>query len=232
MRICRSVWKVSSQPVKEAHFATFPMKLIERPIKAGCPELVCTGKNSPVKTIRTPVKKIDRSKIKLQDRGFPKGLMDGALKLTQEYNETLVDGCGKPVVPVIDVDSISSGADYVREKHDGMYGYKKHSAGQLPVRQPTTTATHCSCGAEFRKGIVLDPFMGSGTTAIVARALDRDFVGIELNPEYIEIAKKRMIQWPKARVLKFLKGESAPEPSNKVVYSNTLDWDDCAKAEI
>lgn len=41
-------------------------------------------------------------------------------------------------------------------------------------------------------GIVLDPFMGAGTTAIVARKLNRNFIGLELNPKYIEIANKRM----------------------------------------
>lgn len=41
-------------------------------------------------------------------------------------------------------------------------------------------------------GIVLDPFMGSGTTAIVARSLNRNYLGIELNPEYIKIANKRL----------------------------------------
>ena len=43
-------------------------------------------------------------------------------------------------------------------------------------------------------GIVLDPFMGSGTTAVVAKKLGRSFVGIELNPEYIEISKQRLLQ--------------------------------------
>ncbi len=41
-------------------------------------------------------------------------------------------------------------------------------------------------------GVVLDPFMGSGTTAIVAKSLDRDYIGIELNPEYIQIAERRL----------------------------------------
>lgn len=41
-------------------------------------------------------------------------------------------------------------------------------------------------------GLVLDPFMGAGTTALVASKLDRNFIGFELNPEYIEIAKKRL----------------------------------------
>lgn len=43
-------------------------------------------------------------------------------------------------------------------------------------------------------GIVLDPFMGSGTTAVVARSLGLKYVGIELNPDYIKIAEKRLAQ--------------------------------------
>jgi len=41
-------------------------------------------------------------------------------------------------------------------------------------------------------GIVLDPFLGSGTTAIVALRLGRQYLGVELNPEYISIANKRI----------------------------------------
>lgn len=41
-------------------------------------------------------------------------------------------------------------------------------------------------------GVVLDPFMGSGTTAIVASKLGRDYVGIELNQEYKEMAERRI----------------------------------------
>jgi len=41
-------------------------------------------------------------------------------------------------------------------------------------------------------GIVLDPFMGSGTTAVVARKLGRNYIGIEINPDYIEIANRKI----------------------------------------
>jgi site-specific DNA-methyltransferase (adenine-specific) len=40
--------------------------------------------------------------------------------------------------------------------------------------------------------VVLDPFMGSGTTAIAARALKRAYVGIELSPQYCEMAENRL----------------------------------------
>lgn len=41
-------------------------------------------------------------------------------------------------------------------------------------------------------GIVLDPFMGAGTTAMVARKLYRNFIGFELNEKYIKIAENRL----------------------------------------
>ncbi len=41
-------------------------------------------------------------------------------------------------------------------------------------------------------GLVLDPFMGGGTTAMVAKRMGRNYIGFELNPEYIEIAERRV----------------------------------------
>lgn len=40
--------------------------------------------------------------------------------------------------------------------------------------------------------LVLDPFMGSGTTAIVARRLGRDYIGCDISPEYVALAEKRL----------------------------------------
>jgi DNA modification methylase len=42
------------------------------------------------------------------------------------------------------------------------------------------------------KGVVLDCFMGAGTTAVVAKKNGRNYLGVELNPEYIKIAEKRI----------------------------------------
>lgn len=46
-------------------------------------------------------------------------------------------------------------------------------------------------------GIVLDPFIGSGTTAVVARKLKRNFIGIELKKEYAVLARKRISETSK-----------------------------------
>lgn len=47
-----------------------------------------------------------------------------------------------------------------------------------------------------KNGIVLDPFFGSGTTAVACKQLHRNFIGIELNPDYIKIAEERIKNIP------------------------------------
>jgi len=59
----------------------------------------------------------------------------------------------------------------------------------------------CSCNAGFTSGIVLDPFFGAGTTGLVALKQNKKFIGIELNKEYIEIAKKRLKPYLEQRKL-------------------------------
>ena len=50
----------------------------------------------------------------------------------------------------------------------------------------------CSCGAPTVPGVALDPFFGSGTVGVVAEKNGRDWIGIELSPEYAELAKERL----------------------------------------
>jgi site-specific DNA-methyltransferase (adenine-specific) len=62
--------------------------------------------------------------------------------------------------------------------------------GHLAVRgelRPT-----CTCQAPTEPGLVLDPFMGSGTTALVAERLGRNWLGIELNPTFARLAEERI----------------------------------------
>jgi site-specific DNA-methyltransferase (adenine-specific) len=53
-------------------------------------------------------------------------------------------------------------------------------------------APTCDCQAASEAGLVLDPFIGSGTTAIAAEELSRDWLGIELNPDFASMAAQRI----------------------------------------
>jgi len=69
----------------------------------------------------------------------------------------------------------------------------KDPYGSLPKRELKEIGyTDCGCNAGFEGGIVLDPFMGAGTTAVVAKKLGRNYLGIEIKQEYIDIANKRI----------------------------------------
>lgn len=57
---------------------------------------------------------------------------------------------------------------------------------------PQKLIVPCILAGSPENGVVLDPFMGSGTTGIVARKLNRNFIGIELNPEYQKMATRRI----------------------------------------
>ena len=57
---------------------------------------------------------------------------------------------------------------------------------------PANDLISCDCKAGFVKGIVLDPFAGSGTTGLVAKKLGRDFLLIEISRKYCELAKRRI----------------------------------------
>jgi site-specific DNA-methyltransferase (cytosine-N4-specific) len=47
-----------------------------------------------------------------------------------------------------------------------------------------------------KEGLVLDPFIGSGTTAVVARKMSLHYIGFDLKPAYVEMARKRLAKFP------------------------------------
>ena len=61
-----------------------------------------------------------------------------------------------------------------------------------PAQYPEKLIERIILAATNKKDLVLDPFMGSGTTANVAKKLGRNYVGYETNKEYIDIANKRL----------------------------------------
>ena len=65
---------------------------------------------------------------------------------------------------------------------------KEHHFAMFPSSMPE----FCIKAGCPKDGIVLDPFIGSGTTAIVCKRLERKFIGFEINKDYIEIAERRL----------------------------------------
>lgn len=84
----------------------------------------------------------------------------------------------------------------------------------------------CNCNAGRKPGIVLDPFVGSGTTCAVAAMLGFDSVGIELKPQYAESARKRVEQAASARI----DLQSNLHLTNRPRQLTILDLLDAAKA--
>lgn len=66
--------------------------------------------------------------------------------------------------------------------------------GSKPHTAPTTIGFESSCDHADGGGrsVVLDPFSGAGTTGLVATRLERDYIGIELKPEYAELSRRRI----------------------------------------
>lgn len=69
--------------------------------------------------------------------------------------------------------------------------------GQTAIRLALVPT--CGCAAASEPGLVLDPFLGSGTTAVVAEELQRDWLGIELSPVYVALARQRLTEARRGR---------------------------------
>jgi len=77
--------------------------------------------------------------------------------------------------------------NYMLTPNKSIYGKTEH-----PTEKPEQLIEKFILVSTNKGDLVLDPFLGSGTTMVVAEKLNRNSIGIELNPDYIEIAKKRM----------------------------------------
>jgi DNA modification methylase len=147
------IFRISTRPYPEAHFAVYPEQLCETPIKAGCPALVCCSCGTP-KLTRTVGGSVAALNIRARD------VQRGRIKSG---------------------DRRASGRE-VSEYCEREYAPKPE----------TELVMGCTCDAGFKPGIVLDPFAGAGTTLVVAKKLGRHFLGIEINPEYVKMARGRL----------------------------------------
>jgi DNA modification methylase len=146
------VWTIPTQPFPEAHFATFPEKLIEPMILSSCPQWIC--------------KKCGKARVRIVELGEFKSTTLGVEKITRQSPRT------------------QTKED--REGWSSLGAYERNTIGW----------SDCGCNAGWCAGIVLDPFIGSGTTGLVAKKLGRNYSGIELNPTYKKMADKRLMAIP------------------------------------
>lgn len=104
-------------------------------------------------------------------------------------------GCGAGWVRVIDRQKLTRERPNDLTKRTGENGTGNHCANTVAGIATRTTGWRPSCGCcltDTVPAVVLDPFLGSGTTVAVARELGRHGVGCELNPEYAELARIRI----------------------------------------
>jgi DNA modification methylase len=86
----------------------------------------------------------------------------------------------------------SVGGQFVRNRRDVWNVPTRAFKGAHFATFPPDLIKPCISAGCPENGVVLDCFMGAGTTALVARELGRNFVGIELNEEYVRLAEERL----------------------------------------
>jgi DNA modification methylase len=116
--------------------------------------------------------------------------------------------CGKPWIKIIEKDNLKNEREIQEYTLNVIPGRNKLS--RLNSKDMKTISKKlkgwepsCDCDKEIIPAIVLDPFSGAGTTALVALKNNRNYVGIELNSEYINISEKRIKDYLKSQKKSF-----------------------------
>ena len=108
--------------------------------------------------------------------------------------------CGAPWVRVLERASVNlsnaakAGTVVEGKEHPTSQVREGHDVRNGPTSRNMTKGWKptCDCGAAVEPCVVLDPFSGSGTAGMVALSLDRSFLGLELNAEFVEMARARI----------------------------------------
>jgi DNA modification methylase len=176
----RSVWEIATEPYPDAHFATFPQALVEPCVLAGTSERGCCPECGAPWTREVEVESSWRSRA---ENGATRGNL-APQGLVGAGTQRGVHGAG------VSHDLDSRRREFLGWRPSCEHGYKHQSAEEC-IRAECGI---CAVSPEPVPCTVLDPFMGSGTTALVARNLGRRSIGIELNLEYARLAAKRLSQ--------------------------------------
>jgi DNA modification methylase len=129
---------------------------------------------------------------------FPEKLVEPCV-LAGTSKNGYCPACGKPWIRQVEKErkpqgrsdeSVYTGQAY-GSPQSKVWGKKKNLGGD-PRPATFDWLPSCQCSRDPVPGIILDPFFGAGTTGLVAKKLGRCFIGIELNPDYCEIAENRI----------------------------------------
>jgi site-specific DNA-methyltransferase (adenine-specific)/modification methylase len=80
----------------------------------------------------------------------------------------------------------------IRYMWNGMLRANGEPRGDHPTQKPVGVMAWAINHVPVPNGTILDPFMGSGTTGVAAMNLQRQFIGIEREPRYFDIARRRI----------------------------------------
>jgi DNA modification methylase len=187
----RSVWTVATQPYAGAHFATFPAKLIEPCILAGAPERACGECGAPWVRLAESKRVLDGEKP-------VKGAWNPPTDARGSVRSEGATGVGHWRVTT---ERRTLGFRPSCGHYDELY-----RSDYPQARRPRKRAQRAATGDHWRRvrrrsglpawpavpGVVLDPFVGAGTTVVEALRRGRSAVGLELNPTYAEMARQRV----------------------------------------
>lgn len=190
-------WEVSTGNYSGAHFATWPVEIVNPFVASLCPPRVCTTCGEPARRIvRTSDDYADArapgdmfaTLTGENDRGSGRNGAKGGLVAT-ELEPLGWTWCGHGgVAHQLD---LASKADWraAGKPRWPMVRIGATFAGYLAPGCTVTSGDHQGAG---RRGVVLDPFAGSGTTLAAASGAGRDAIGIELLDDHAELARQRL----------------------------------------
>lgn len=174
------VWNIAPKRDLGKHLAPFPADIARRAILLACPELVCTKCGTPQH------RRVERTTMDL-DSARPQARR--ALAIAREKNLTLEHIAAIQATGISDAGKarlVQTGTDRNSERVRKLAQEAKAMLGGY-FREFTFTKRkmggwkRCGCDAPFEPGVVLDPFMGTGTTLDVARELGRSAIGVDLD---------------------------------------------------
>lgn len=175
------VWHIPPGRSLAGHLAPFPDELVERAILLAAPAEVCTNCGAPRLRIVEKTAELDPQRPQAKramELAREKGLTDEHIAAIQA---TGISDAGKALR--VQNGTGRNSAEVKRLAGEAKAALRGYFREFTFARKRTTGWTSCKCEAPFRSGIVLDPFMGTGTTLRVANAMGRDAIGVDLAPE-------------------------------------------------